>query len=59
MKRAVESQFTETRNENLLLSMNKFKEVVRVNSMKYGPDHPITSQAASNLSIVSRMLSEA
>jgi tetratricopeptide (TPR) repeat protein len=58
MKRALESQSTETRNENLLLSMNKFKEVVRVNTKIYGPDYPITSQAASNLSIVSRMLSE-
>jgi hypothetical protein len=31
-KRALESQSTGTRNENLLLSINKYKEVVRINT---------------------------
>jgi hypothetical protein len=40
------------------LSMTKYKEAVRIFTKLFGPDHPNTVEASSELSIVTRKLSE-
>jgi tetratricopeptide (TPR) repeat protein len=55
---AEEGQTTETRKEYLLLSESKYTESLRLYTKIYGPDHPQTLVNSSQLSIVSRKLSE-
>jgi tetratricopeptide (TPR) repeat protein len=46
------------RKEYLALSVSKFKEARRIYAKLFGPDHPNTVQASSQLSVVTRKLSE-
>jgi tetratricopeptide (TPR) repeat protein len=57
--RAEESPSAGIRKEHLSLSFSKFKEALRIKTKLFGPDHPNTVQASSQLSIVSNKLSEA
>jgi tetratricopeptide (TPR) repeat protein len=57
--RAEESQTAETKKIHLQLSESKFKESLRINTVVFGPDHRDTIEASSQLSIISRKLSEA
>jgi tetratricopeptide (TPR) repeat protein len=57
--RAEVSQTAETKKDNLQLSESKYKESLRIYTEVYGPDHPRTIEASSQLSIISRELSEA
>jgi tetratricopeptide (TPR) repeat protein len=53
------SQSTGTRKERLSLSVSKFNEALRICTKIFGPDHPSTVKASSQLSIVTHKLSEA
>jgi tetratricopeptide (TPR) repeat protein len=53
------SQSTGIRKELLSLSFSKLKEALRIYTKLFGPDHPNTVQASSQLSIVTHKLSEA
>jgi tetratricopeptide (TPR) repeat protein len=57
--RAAESQTAETKKDNLQLSESKHKESLRIYTSVFGPDHPKTIGVSSQLSIISRKLSEA
>jgi tetratricopeptide (TPR) repeat protein len=56
--RAIKGQTTETTKNNLLLSVAKFTESLRIYTKMYGPDHPETMDNSSELSIVLHKLSE-
>jgi tetratricopeptide (TPR) repeat protein len=56
--RAQVSQTAETKKDNLQLSESKYKESLRIYTKVLGPDHPRTIKASSQLSIISRKLSE-
>jgi tetratricopeptide (TPR) repeat protein len=47
------------RKEHLSLSFSKFNEALRIYTKLFGPDHPNTVKASSQLSIVTLKLSEA
>jgi len=53
------SQSVGRKKELLSLSFSKLKEALRIFTKLFGPDHPNTVQASSQLSIVTRKLSEA
>jgi tetratricopeptide (TPR) repeat protein len=57
--RAEKSQIAEARKDNLQLAESKYKESLRIYTVVFGPDHPKTIKALSQLSIISRKLSEA
>jgi hypothetical protein len=57
--RAQVSQTAETKKDNLQLSESKYKESLRMYTVIFGPDHRDTVRASSELSIISRKLSEA
>jgi tetratricopeptide (TPR) repeat protein len=57
--RAEESQTAETKKGNLQLSESKYKELMRIYTKIYGPDNPRSIYYKSQLSIISRKLSEA
>jgi hypothetical protein len=50
---------TDERKEHLRLSVSHFTEALRINTKIFGPDHHDTIDVASDLSIISRTLSEA
>jgi hypothetical protein len=56
--RAQESQIAEIKKDNLQLSESKYKESLRIRTVVFGPDNPKTIRASSQLSIISRELSE-
>jgi tetratricopeptide (TPR) repeat protein len=58
-QQAVESLSIGILKERLSLSLSKFNEALRINTKLFGPDHPDTVKASSQLSIVTRELSEA
>jgi tetratricopeptide (TPR) repeat protein len=58
-KLADQEQSAETRIEYLRLSLSHNKEAMRIYTKILGPDNPSTIQALSNVSIISRELSEA
>jgi tetratricopeptide (TPR) repeat protein len=57
--RAQVSQTAETKKDNSQLSEFKYKESLRIYTVVYGPDHSRTIKVSSQLSIISRELSEA
>jgi tetratricopeptide (TPR) repeat protein len=57
--RAEENQTAETKKDNLQLSESKYKESLRIRTKVLGPNNPSTMRASSQLSIISRKLSEA
>jgi tetratricopeptide (TPR) repeat protein len=57
--RSEESETAETKKDYLQLSESKYKESLRIYTKALGPDHPDTIEASSQLSIISRKLSEA
>jgi hypothetical protein len=58
-KLAERQETAETRIEHLRLSSSHTKETLRIYTKKLGPDNPMTMKALSNVSIISRELSEA
>jgi len=50
---------TDERKEHLRLSVSYYTEAFRINAKIFGPDHHDTIEAASDLSMISRTLSEA
>jgi tetratricopeptide (TPR) repeat protein len=56
---AKSQQNGKTRKEHLLLSRSKCKEALRIYTKIFGPDDPRTIIASSDLSMISRELSEA
>jgi hypothetical protein len=57
--RAQASPTAETKKYHLQLSKSKYKESLRILIVVFGPDNPRTISASSQLSIISRKLSEA
>jgi hypothetical protein len=57
--RAEESHTAETKKIHLQLSESKYKESLRIFTKVLGPDNPRTIEASSQLSFISRKLSEA
>jgi hypothetical protein len=57
--RAEESQTAVTKKDNLQLSESKYKKSLLIYTKVLGPDHRDTVHASSQVSIVSRKLSEA
>jgi tetratricopeptide (TPR) repeat protein len=58
-QQAEANQSAGIRKEHLLLSVSKLNEALRIYTKIFGPDHPYTMNASSQLSIVTRELSEA
>jgi tetratricopeptide (TPR) repeat protein len=58
-RQAEESQSAGIKKEHLSQSVFKFKEVLRIYTKIFGPDHPDTVKASSQLSIVTHELSKA
>jgi tetratricopeptide (TPR) repeat protein len=58
-QQAETSQSAGKRNEHLSLSVSKFNEVLRIYTKLFGPGHPNTVQASSELSTIAHKLSEA
>jgi hypothetical protein len=56
--RAQVSETAQTKKDNLQLSESKYKESLRINAVVFGPDHRDTVRDSSQLSIISRKLSE-